>query len=303
VLLSKDQAALVEHLDDHFLALENAVVRKNIALVIAISVLLSGCSTTQSLSADDFEPFYRDIIPAPSIAEIKLLESTNNQEFLELARKDYEKYASELEGISNHFAGLAKNFDSETEEYFVAAGEMLSALSGDFIAESNYLKKLIPTCPLTWDDSKRKEIEDCGRANLRWSHSIERAISCTYYFISLDFESLPEFDRRKVSSFGDYSSKELESCWIFKKSNSLFGYPTQLGVTWIPDRFQTKFLRQDQMFVVEIAENLYTASEGDLLTDALYGSWNGSCAVYKKYEALLRDGGYLLGSIKSGTCY
>ena len=278
-------------------------MKKNIALVIAAAILLTGCSSPRSLSADDFEPFYRDINPAYSIAKLKLLEDADNQGLLELAMEDYEKYAGELVEVSNHFAGLAKNFDSETEEFLMAAGEMLATLSSDFLTESKYLQTLIPTCPLTWDDSKRKEIEDCGRANLRWSHSIDRAISCTYYFISLDFENFPEFDGKKVTSFDDYSSQDLESCWFFKKSNRLLGYPTKLGVTWIPDRFQTKFLRQDQMFVVEIAEKLFTTSEGDLLTDALYGSWNGSCAVYKKYEALLREGGYLLGSIKTGTCF
>lgn len=293
----------LERLDDLFFSMENEAMKKIITLAIATAILLTGCSSPRSLSADDFEPFYRDITPASSKADLKLLEDADNQGLLELAMKDYEKYAGELEGVSNHFTGLAKNFDSETAQFLMAAGEMLATLSDDFITESKYLQKLIPTCPLAWDESKRKEIEDCGRANLRWSHSIDRAISCTYYFISLDFENLPEFDDNKVSVFGDYSNTDLESCWFYKKSNRLLGYPTKLGTTWIPERFQTKFLEQDEMFVVEIAENLFTASEGDLLTDALYGSWNGSCAVYKKYEARLREGGYLLGSIKTGTCF
>lgn len=283
----------------------NIFMMKKLALLITAVVILNGCSSPKSIGAEDFDPFYKNIYPAPSKLELKLFfDDADKQELLRLVMKDYEKLAGRLDNVSQHFIALAENLNSETAEIFVNAGELLSALSGDFLAESKYLQTLYPTCPLSWDESKRKEIEDCGRATLRWGTSADRAIACTYHFIALDFENIQGFERKDVNSFDDYSDKNLESCWFFKDSNRLFGYPVQVGVTWIPERFQEKFLKQDQMFVVEIAQNLYTAweSEGSLLTNALYGSWHGSCSVYAKYENLLREGGYLLGNIKNGTC-
>jgi hypothetical protein len=98
------------------------------------------------------------------------------------------------------------------------------------------------------------------------------------------------------------SDKELSSCDLFENSSSLYGFPKRIIVTKIPDRFQSKFLDQDNDFPVEIAEGLYTEYTGDLLTDSLYGSWHGKCAVYSRYERLLRENGFLLGSIKNGSC-
>ena len=279
-------------------------MRKNFILIIAVAALLAGCTTSKSISAADFNPFYVNLNDN-SETFIKSLKDSDNQEFLEAVKEDYKNKARELEKVSDHFVNLAKNLNPETVESFETAGQLILDLSTDFLDESKYLETLIPNCPLAWDDSKLQEIEDCGRANLRWSSSATRAMVCTYYFVALEFENIPEFNSKKVSLFSDYSysDRDLKSCELFKNSNGLYGYPAKVGTTWIPERFQTKFLKAEQMFVVEISENLYTASEGDLLTDALYGSWNGSCAVYAKYESLLREGGYLLGSIKNGTCF
>jgi hypothetical protein len=284
--------------------MKNAFMRKNLIIIVAVAALLSGCATSKSISAADFNPFYVNLADN-SETFIKSLQDTDNQEFLEAAKEDYKNKARNLEKVSYHFVNLAKNLKPETAESFETAGQFILDLSKDFLDESKYLQTLIPNCPLAWDDSKRQEIEDCGRANLRWGSSATRAMACTYYFASLEFENIPEFDTKKVTLFSDYSysEKDLKSCELFKNSNTLYGYPAKVGTTWIPERFQTKFLKADQMFVVEISENLYTASEADLFTDALYGSWNGSCSVYAKYESLLREGGYLLGSIKNGTCF
>jgi hypothetical protein len=278
-------------------------MRKSLTLIVALAVLLAGCTTSKTIKTEDFNPFYVNLSDN-SDRFINSLEDLDNQEFLEAIKEDYKNKARELEKVSNHFVNIAKNLDPETAESFETAGQLILDLSIDFLDESKYLETLIPKCPLAWDDSKLQEMEDCGRANLRWSPSAHRAMVCTYYFVALEFESIPEFDSKKVSLFSDYSNpdRDLKSCSLFKNSNSLYGYPAKVGTTWIPERFQIKFLGARQMFVVEIAENLYTTDEGDLLNDAVYGSWNGSCAVYAKYESLLREGGYLLGSIKSGTC-
>ena len=279
-------------------------MRKISILGIVAAVLLSGCTNPKSVSAEDFNPFYINLADT-SEQFLRSLEETDNQEFLLAVGKNYQETGLGLEKVSNHFMGLAKDQDSDTAESFENAGRLILELSNDFLNESQYLETLAPTCPLTWDDAKRQKIEDCGRANLRWGYSVKRAMVCTYYFVSLEFKNIPEFDSKKMLLFSDYSysDKDLQSCSLFKNSNTLYGYPAAVGTTWIPERFQTKFLKAEQMIVVEIAENLYTASEENLLTDALYGSWNGSCSVYAKYESLVREGGYLLGSIKNGTCF
>jgi hypothetical protein len=100
----------------------------------------------------------------------------------------------------------------------------------------------------------------------------------------------------------NHSEKELSSCDLFENSSSLYGYPKRIIVTKIPDRFQSKFFDIENNFPVEIADGLYTEFTGDMLTDALYGSWHGKCAVYARYERLLIENDFLQGSIKNGTC-
>lgn len=279
---------------------DNTPVRIVCAIVLSI-IMISGCTSVRSVASEDFEPIYKDFTEVITYAELASRESLDNQEILKTYIKDYSIYADELDKISTKFLDESKEFDPKFASSFLQASSLLSNLGKEFRAESNYLSSL--SCPLTWDDSKRKEIEDCGRVNLRWANSADRAITCTYYLVSLEFEGIPEFDIRKVKFLQNYSEKEVKACALFKNSNSLYGFPMVVGTTWIPGRYQSKFLENDQLFVVEIDENLYTAFEDNLLTDPLYGSWNGSCAVYAKYERLLLQGEYLLGSIKNGTCY
>lgn len=288
-------------LANHSQNIHNPLMRSRLVLIISVTMILSGCTFPRSISAADFESFYADFTKLVSVAELKSRDKLDNQEILETYINDYQLYASEVEKITTQFSGLAKEVSPEAAKSFLNANRVLLDLRTEFLSEIKYLDGL--NCPLSWDDSKRKEIEICGRATLRWAYSTFRAIRCTYHFAALELQNIPEFDRKKVPYFLNHTDKELKSCELFKNSNSLFGYPSVVGVTWIPERYQAKFLDQDQMFVVEIAQNLFTTKEEDLLTDALYGSWNGSCAVYGKYERLLLDGGYLLGSIKNGTCY
>jgi hypothetical protein len=214
---------------------------------------------------------------------------------------DYAIYSSGLDEISKNLLETSSQLAPEQAQAFKNAAEILNLLSEEFTAEAKYLDKLV--CPLVWDDSKQEKIEECGRAILRWANASTRAKECSFYFASLEFQGFPEFDLRKVLANFDTSEKELTSCALFRESNSLYGYPRKIGVTWIPDIYQTRFLDRDQLFVVEIDEGLYAEATYNAITDSLYGSWNGSCAVYRRYESLLLENGFLLGSIKSGTCY
>lgn len=263
--------------------------------------MISGCTSVRSISTEDFGPIYKDFTEVITDAELDSRRNLDNQEILKTYINDYSIYADEINEISAKFFDESKEVEPKFSTSFAQASALLSNLGKEFREESVYIGSL--NCPLTWEDSKRKEIEECGRVNLRWGNSAGRAITCTYYLVSLEFEKIPEFEMEKVKLLQGYSEKEIKACSLFKNSNSLYGFPSKVGTTWIPERFQTKFLKNEQLFVVEIDENLYTASEDNLLTDPLYGSWNGSCAVYAKYEKLLLQGGYLLGSIKNGTCY
>jgi len=276
-------------------------MKRFVLITIALALSLSGCSSVRSVSAEDFTLFYSDIYESITTADLKSRKSLDNQEILKTYISDYAIYSSELDEISRNFLETSSQLAPEQAQAFKNAAEILSMLSEEFTAEGKYLDKLV--CPLVWDDSKQEKIEECGRANLRWSNASTRAIECSYYFVSLEFQGFPEFDLRKFLVHFDLNEKELTSCKLFRESNSLYGYPRSVGVTWIPDIYQTRFLDRDQMFVVEIDEGLYAEATYNALTDSLYGSWNGSCAVYRRYESLLLENDFLLGSIKSGTCY
>jgi len=261
---------------------------------------MSACSNVKAISSEDFSLFYSDIEETFSIAELKSRESLDHQQILETYISDYAIYSEELDKISKKFLELSNQVTTEQSGAFKNAAGFLVNLNEEIKSESAYLEDLV--CPLVWDDSKREKIEECGRANLRWGGNWTRALTCSYYFASLEFQNFTEFEVEKVSQLSDISEEDLRACEIFKSSNSLYGYPQRVGVTWIPDVYQTKFLQRDQMIVVEIDDRLYAEDSGDLLTDSLYGSWNGNCAVYRRYERLLQENGFLLGSIKSGTC-
>jgi hypothetical protein len=276
-------------------------MKKPLIIILCLTFLLSGCSKPESLKAEDFSLFYSDIGSAISVAELNSRKNLNNQEMLDTYISDYAVYSKGLDNISKGFIETAGRIDPDKSQSFRNAAEIFSRLSEELRKESEYLKSLV--CPLVWDDSKQREIKECGQANLRWGFANSRALKCSYYLATLEFKGLSEFDIQKVLSLFEISEKDLGSCGLFGESNSLYGYPRQVGVTWIADRYQKKFLQQDQMFVVEIADGLYAEYTGDLLTDAIYGSWNGSCAVYARYERLLLENGFLLGSIKNGTCF
>ena len=276
-------------------------MKKTLIIILCLTLLLSGCSKTESLKAEDFNLFYSDIGSDISVAEMNYRKSLNNQEILETYISDYSVYSKGLDDISKGFIETAGRISPEKSQPFKNAAEIFSSLSAELQKESEYLKSLV--CPLAWDDSKQKEIKECGQASLRWGLANSRALTCSYYLASLEFKGLSEFDIQKVLSLFEITEKDLGSCGLFRESNSLYGYPRQVGVTWIADRYQRKFLQQDQLFVVEIADGLYSEFTSDLLTDAVYGSWNGSCAVYRRYERLLAEYGFLLGSIKNGTCF
>lgn len=276
-------------------------MKKSLLLTLVLALSLSGCSKPESLKAQDFEVFYSDIGKSISMAELKSRRNLNNQELLETYISDYAVYSNGLDKLSKHFLETSDQIESEKSQSFKNAAVIFDQLSSELREESEYLKNLI--CPLVWDDSKQEKIKECGQANLRWGFALSRAVKCSYFFASLEFKVFEEFDFQRVLELFEISEKNLGACQLFNDSNSLYGYPRQVGVTWISDRYQKKFLEQDQMFVVEIADGLYAEYTGELLTDAIYGSWNGSCAVYARYERLLSESGYLLGSIKSGTCF
>ncbi len=54
-------------------------------IIVAVAVLLSGCATSKSISAADFDPFYVNLADN-SEAFIKSIEDSDNQEFLEAAK-------------------------------------------------------------------------------------------------------------------------------------------------------------------------------------------------------------------------
>jgi hypothetical protein len=270
-----------------------------VTLVIALS--LSACSKPESLKAEYFEVFYSDIGNSISTAELESRRNLNNQEILETYISDYSVYSDGLDKISKQLMETSDQIASEKSQSFKNAAAILDQLSSEMREENEYLKNL--NCPLVWDDSKQEKIKECGQANLRWGFALSRALKCSYFFASQEFKTYEEFDFQRVLNLFEMSEKDLGACQLFNDSNSLYGYPRQVGVTWISDRYQKKFLEQDQMFVVEIADGLYAEYKAELLTDAIYGSWNGSCAVYARYERLLSESGYLLGSIKSGTCF
>jgi len=276
-------------------------MKKSFFVILALTLILSGCSKSEPLKADDFNILYSDIGSAISMAELKSRKNLDNQQMLETYRSDYAVYSEGLDKISEQLIETSTRITTEDSRAFRNAAEIFSNLSAELQEESKYLANLV--CPLVWDDSKQKEIKECGQANLRWGFASSRAIKCSYYLASLEFKGFSEFDIRKVLDLFEITEKDLGSCSLFKDSSSLYGYPRQVGVTWIADRYQKKFLQQDQMFVVEIADGLYAEYTEDLLTDAIYGSWNGSCAVYARYERSLLENGYLLGSIKNGTCF
>jgi hypothetical protein len=279
----------------------NLYMKKSFFVILALTLILSGCSKSEPLKADDFNILYSDIGSAISMAELKSRKNLDNQQMLETYRSDYAVYSEGLDKISEQLIETSTRITPEDSRAFRNAAEIFSNLSAELQEESKYLANLV--CPLVWDDSKQKEIKECGQANLRWGFASSRAIKCSYYLASLEFKGFSEFDFRKVLDLFEITEKDLGSCSLFKDSSSLYGYPRQVGVTWIADRYQKKFLQQDQMFVVEIADGLYAEYTEDLLTDAIYGSWNGSCAVYARYERSLLENGYLLGSIKNGTCF
>jgi hypothetical protein len=270
-------------------------------LTLCLALTLSACSNVKAISSEDFSLFYSDIEKTISTAEIKSRESLDTQQILKTYVSDYAIYSDELDKISKKFLEVSSRVSTEQSDPFKNASGFLSSLNEEIKSESQYLEDL--TCPLFWDDSKRDKIEECGRAHLRWGNNWTRALTCTYYFASLEFQNFTEFEIERVSQLSDLSDKDLRGCEIFKSSNSLYGYPQRVGVTWIPDVYQTKFLQRDQLFVVEIDDRLYAEYSGELLSDSLYGSWNGNCAVYRRYERLLQKNGFLLGSIKGGTCF
>jgi hypothetical protein len=276
-------------------------MKKFVWITLALALSLSGCSSVKPVSAEDFTLFYSDIDKSITMADLKSRSSLDRQEILKTYVSDYAIYSSGLDEISKKFLETSNQVAPEQSQAFKNAAETLSMLSEEFKAEGKYLENLV--CPLVWDDSMQERIEECGRANLRWSNASKRAIECSYFFASLEFQAFPEFDLDKILTNFDISEKDLTSCTLFRESNSLYGYPRSIGVTWIPDIYQKKFLERDQMIVVEIDEGLYAEATYQALTDSLYGSWNGSCAVYRRYERLLLENGFLLGSIKNGTCY
>ena len=280
---------------------DNFQMKKFFLITIALALSLSGCSSVRSVSAEDFTLFYSDIDKSITTADLKSRKGLDNQETLKTYISDYAIYSSGLDEISKNLLKTSSQLAPEQAQAFKNAAEILSALSEEFTAEGKYIENL--GCPLVWDYSKKEEIEECGRVILRWSSASARAIECSFFFASLEFQGFPEFDLRKVLTNFYLSEKELTSCKLFRESNSLYGYPRNVGVTWIPDIYQTRFLDRNQTIVVEIDEGLYAEGTYYALTDSLYGSWNGSCAVYRRYERLLLENDFLLGSIKNGTCY
>jgi hypothetical protein len=276
-------------------------MKKSLFIILSLVLILSGCSKSEPLKAEDFNLLYSDIGDAVSVAELKSRKNLDRQQILETYKSDYAIYSEGLDKIAEQLIETSGRITAEESQAFKNAAEIFSKLSAEFQEEIEYLENLV--CPLVWDDSKQKEIKECGQANLRWGFASSRAIKCSYYLASLEFKGFVEFDIQKVLDLFEMTEKDLGSCSLFKESNSLYGYPRQVGVTWIADRYQKKFLQQDQMFVVEIADGLYAEYTEELLTDAIYGSWNGSCAVYARYERALLENGYLLGSIKNGTCF
>jgi hypothetical protein len=270
-------------------------------LLMSLVVLSAGCTKSEELSLASFDFIYSDPRNLVSLEELRSRDSLDNQEIISTFIDDYLLYAQELDENATTLSEYSKVYGKANAAQYMNASKLFTQLSQELKQEAESLRDF--NCPLVWDDSRQSEIEACGKANIRWSSSLDRALECTYYFAALELMNLPEFNMQKMSVLAEYSMKDISSCAIFRDSSSIYGNPKKLGVTWIPSRFQSKFLREDQMFVVEIDEGLYTesTSSGEIL-DAVYGSWYGSCSVYKRYESRLIEKNLILGSIKAGSC-
>jgi hypothetical protein len=273
-------------------------MKKCVGLFLITILLVSGCSNSKPITAEDFKIFYSGVSNVVSTAELESRRNLSYDEFWKTFKGDYDLYSQKLNEIASYFFELSNRLGDSESKAFSNAGKILDSLNNDFKSESRVLAGTVcvdATATL-------EEALICTDQQFRWASSTSRALQCSFYRASLEFEEFSSFDKKRVSELDELSEKELSSCDLFENSSSLYGFPKRIIVTKIPDRFQSKFLDQDNDFPVEIAEGLYTEYTGDLLTDSLYGSWHGKCAVYSRYEQLLRENGFLLGSIKNGSC-
>ena len=267
-------------------------------MTLSVVLMLSGCANPKTITADDFDLFYSGTKNVVSTAELESRRGQGFEEGRDSIKSDYNLYSKRLDEIIAKFQAVSVQLGPEESKSLDAAAGILITLSDDFKSEIRALEST--TCSLTMTNLKDALI--CTEQTWRWASSMSRAVTCSFYFSSLGLRELAVFDIKKVWEFSGYSEKELSSCNIFMNSNSLYGFPKRITVIQIPDRFQSKFFDLENNFPVEIADGLYTEYTGNMLTDALYGTWHGKCAVYARYERLLIENDFLQGSIKNGTC-
>ena len=272
-------------------------MKKCVGLFLITILLVSGCSNSKPITAEDFELFYSGLSKVDPDRK-PLPENTSYDEFWKTFKGDYDRYSQKLDEITSHFFELSNRLSGSESQAFSNAGKILDSLNNDFKSES----KILAGTVCVDATASLEEALVCTDQQFRWASSTFRALTCSFYRASLEFRIFSTFDIAKVWELRDHSEKELSSCDLFKNSSSLYGYPKRIIVTKIPDRFQSKFYDIENNFPVEIADGLYTEFTGDMLTDALYGSWHGKCAVYARYEQSLRESGFLLGSTKNGSC-
>jgi hypothetical protein len=273
-------------------------MKKIIPLTLTAILMLCGCAGPKAIAADDFELFYSGTKNVVSTAELESRRGQGLEEFRASIKSDYESYAKRLDEIIAKLMDLSEQSGPEESKSLTAAARILISLSDEFKSERKIMDSTV--CSLTMTNLKEALI--CTEQQWRWVGDISRAIKCSFYFSSIELREIPVFDIKRVWIFGEHSDKELSSCNFFLNSKSLYGYPKRIIVTKIPDRFQSRFYDLDNDFPVEIADGLYTESTTDLITDSLYGSWHGKCAVFRRYERLLLENDFLLGSFKEGTC-
>ena len=204
----------------------NLQMKKSFFVILALTLILSGCSKSEPLKADDFNILYSDIGSAISMAELKSRKNLDNQQMLETYRSDYAVYSEGLDKISEQLIETSTRITPEDSQAFRNAAEIFSNLSAELQEESKYLANLV--CPLVWDDSKQKEIKECGQANLRWGFAKSRAIKCSYYLASLEFKGFSEFDIRKVLDLFEISSFCFQ-IWSARSRTDLINGSTQSG--------------------------------------------------------------------------
>lgn len=276
--------------------------------IAAVLVLVcSGCSGAAP-SSMSWSSLYQLNSEAPTAKRVPIEDfssADNHNEFKRLIALDLQGVADYLGMVSEDLLKGKDSLGGADVENLVEGERFISGLREDILREiQNIDQVLVDGCPETYSDQKAQQIKKCGEISLAWGDLEAVALKCSIVKASKFFSRISSFEVANVEILSRMSNDARNACTIFPSSHRYGGHPKSVGITWIPEKFQSDVEPDKNNIVVEVAEGLWASNVGDQTTleTAIYASWHGYCAPYRNYERLLSDAGLLLGSIKSGDC-